>query len=218
MPDVQYSARVRNKRDKAERWQENNPVLLDGECVIEDNTDGYIRMKIGDGETAYRDLPYFMEDLMQELRSYAVFVSGMVMLWSGSADSIPVGWALCDGSNGTPDLRNRFVVGAGSTYAVGATGGEAEHVLTADEMPKHNHTATTASAGRHTHTIGADRDAAYGSYCSSVHGAATGAEDYKGSTSAAGAHTHTITVGNTGGGAAHNNLPPYYALCYIMKT
>lgn len=218
MPGVQYSARVRSKRDKAERWQENNPVLLDGECVIEDNVDGHVRMKIGDGETSYCDLPYFMEDLTQELRSYAVFVSGMVMLWSGSSDSIPDGWALCDGTNGTPDLRNRFVVGAGDTYEVAATGGEAMHTLTSSEIPSHTHTATTASAGKHTHTLGADRDTAQGTYGSSIHGASTGAESYKGSTNSAGAHTHTITVKETGGGKAHNNLPPYYALCYIIKT
>lgn len=218
MPDILYSARVRNKRDTAERWHENNPVLLDGECVIEDNSDNHVRMKIGDGETAYCDLPYFMEDLMKELRSYSIFVTGMIMLWSGSSDSIPDGWVLCDGTNNTPDLRNRFVVGAGDVYEVAATGGEATHVLTDAEMPSHNHTATTTSAGAHTHTIGADTDAAKGSYCSSVHGASTGAEAFKGATSSAGAHTHTTTVAKTGGSEAHNNLPPYYALCYIMKT
>jgi len=53
------------------------------------------------------------------------FVAGMIMLWSGSSATIPTGWVLCDGTNSTPDLRNRFVVGATSTYAVGATGGSA---------------------------------------------------------------------------------------------
>jgi hypothetical protein len=51
--------------------------------------------------------------------------TGAIILWSGSIGSIPTGWALCDGTNGTPDLRNRFVIGAGSTYAVGASGGSA---------------------------------------------------------------------------------------------
>ena len=54
-------------------------------------------------------------------------MTGMIMLWSGSIGSIPGGWALCNGSNGTPDLRDRFVVGAGSAYAVGATGGAVNH-------------------------------------------------------------------------------------------
>lgn len=171
-------------------------------------------------EEGYEE-PIYASDitpLIQDLRTRTIFCPGMILLWSGSADSIPDGWALCDGTNGTPDLRNRFVIGAGGAYEVASTGGEAAHTLTASEMPSHTHSAATASAGAHTHTIGTDHDAAYGSYCYSVHGASTGAEAYKGSTSSAGEHTHTITVEETGGGEAHNNLPPYYALCYIMKT
>jgi hypothetical protein len=48
--------------------------------------------------------------------------SGLISIWSGSVGSIPSGWVICDGSNGTPDLRSNFVIGAGSTYSVGATG------------------------------------------------------------------------------------------------
>ncbi len=56
--------------------------------------------------------------------------SGMIVMWSGTIASIPAGWTLCNGSNGTPDLRDRFIVGAGSGYAVGATGGSSVHTLT----------------------------------------------------------------------------------------
>ena len=66
--------------------------------------------------------------------------SGMILLWSGSVGSIPVGYYLCDGSNGTPDLRNRFLVGAGDAYAVNATGGSADAIVVS-----HNHTATSTS-------------------------------------------------------------------------
>lgn len=68
-----------------------------------------------------------------------MFVSGMIILWSGSADNIPDGWVLCDGNNNTPNLTDRFVLGAGAQYEVGATGGEESHTLTIDEMPSHNH-------------------------------------------------------------------------------
>lgn len=64
---------------------------------------------------------------------------GMIILWSGSVASIPGGWALCNGSNGTPDLRNNFVVGAGDSYAVDATGGAISHQHDI-EPPQHNHT------------------------------------------------------------------------------
>jgi len=50
-------------------------------------------------------------------------VTGGIILWSGAIGAIPAGYVLCNGANGTPDLRNRFIVGAGSTYAVGANGG-----------------------------------------------------------------------------------------------
>lgn len=53
--------------------------------------------------------------------------TGIITLWYGSIINIPAGWLLCDGNNGTPDLRNKFVVGAGNTYAVGATGGNLVH-------------------------------------------------------------------------------------------
>jgi len=113
--------------------------------------------------------------------------SGVIMLWSGSIASIPTGWVLCNGSNGTPDLRNRFIVGAGSTYAVAATGGEAAHTLTIDEVPSHTHSYRfgTGSAG--------DPVGVGGGYITNS------------------------STGSTGGGQSHNNLPPYYALAYIMK-
>jgi hypothetical protein len=66
--------------------------------------------------------------------------SGGILLWSGSIGSIPAGYVLCNGNNSTPDLRDRFIVGAGSTYAVDATGGSADATL-----PTHTHTATSTS-------------------------------------------------------------------------
>lgn len=119
--------------------------------------------------------------------------SGMICMWSGSSASIPSGWYLCDGNNSTPNLVNRFVVGATGTYAVGATGGEATHVLTEAEMPSHYHT---------TQFYG-DGDAGAGSYWA------------QSNNSSANRATNTNSKGS---GAAHNNLPPYYALCFVMKS
>lgn len=85
-----------------------------------------------------------------------ILPAGVITLWSGSIVSIPAGWYLCDGTNGTPNLRDRFVVGAGTTYAVGATGGSASVTLDATMIPGHTHTfsaTTSAVSNDHTHNF-----------------------------------------------------------------
>jgi uncharacterized delta-60 repeat protein len=89
--------------------------------------------------------------------------SGGIILWSGAVNAVPEGWFLCDGSNGTPDLRDRFVVGAGSSYTVGGTGGANAVTLTTAEIPSHSHSSGTisaSSAGSHDHTFGGDTSTA----------------------------------------------------------
>jgi len=132
---------------------------------------------------------------------------GSIIMWSGSQDSIPDGWILCDGNNGTPDLRERFIIGASDTYKVGATGGSTSH----DHGGKTgNHTLSKDEIPAHTH--GVNRNASGGSpggYGFPLHS------------------YHSVcpfeTRGN-GGGKPHSHdisktdhLPPYYALAFIMK-
>ena len=141
----------------------------------------------------------------------ATVPSGLIAIWSGSLGSIPSGWVLCNGSNGTPDLRNSFILGAGSTYAVGTVGGSADAIVVS-----HTHTATsTVTDPGHRHGSDFTGD-------SSVGGAGTG-NQLAGNT----AHLMTtattgITVAtsnaSTGVSGTNANLPPYYALAFIMKT
>jgi len=137
----------------------------------------------------------------------AAFVAGMIIIWSGSVASIPAGWLLCNGSSSTPDLRDRFVVGAGSTYAVGATGGSATASL-----PSHTHTATVTDPG-HNHTTTAAAGAFSGN-------SGTGVFIGNDANAVTGTRVTSITVANSTEGVSptNANLPPYYALCYIMKS
>ena len=84
------------------------------------------------------------------------FPPGGIIMWSGTIVNIPTGWALCNGTNGTPNLSGKFIVGynvGDSDYStIGNTGGEKTHSLTTAEMPAHNHSADSGSAGNHTHT------------------------------------------------------------------
>jgi microcystin-dependent protein len=136
------------------------------------------------------------------------FVTGMIMMWSGSIASIPSGWVLCNGSSGTPDLRDRFVVGAGSTYAVGATGGSANATLVS-----HTHTATTtATDSGHSHSY-TSTAVPGGSGVASRVGIQTGATTGVGFANI----TASTSISTEGSSATNANLPPYYALAYIMK-
>lgn len=143
----------------------------------------------------------------------ASFPSGGIIMWSGSVASIPSGWVLCNGSNGTPDLRNRFVVGAGSTYAVDATGGSADAIVVS-----HTHTATSTSTVTdpgHFHAV------ARGLGASGTGGDAllNGTSGYNSQSKTTGITVATTTTNaSTGSSGTNANLPPYYALAYIMKT
>ena len=148
------------------------------------------------------------------------FVAGMIMLWSGSSATIPSGWLLCDGSNSTPDLRNRFVVGATSTYAVGATGGSANAIVVS-----HNHTATVATTSltgeiSSQYANGSNNGGTTGVFSQSNYNVdGDGGESRAGRTIFFdGSHTHTATISTEGSSGTNANLPPYYALCYIMKS
>jgi len=254
------------------------------------------------------------------------FVQGMILIWSGSTGSIPSGWVLCNGSNGTPDLRDRFVVGAGSSYNVSATGGANTVTLSANQITSHSHSfsatgnansgnqsanhthsgsnlgsgnagghshgagnysssntgahshglsGNTSNSGNHAHTQtttqapgSAPNSAPWNPHRSNIKGYPWDVNTYNATDTAAGGdhshtlsgnttntgnhshnmsgnsgsvndhnhnvsgntgnesanHTHSVSVsvsgntGNSGNTASHENRPPYYALCYIMKS
>ena len=219
--------------------------------------------------------------------------SGGIILWSGAANAIPTGWVLCDGQNSTPDLRNRFVVGAGDAYAVDATGGSADATLVSHthgsgnlgtgNAGSHSHSGGTNNTGGHSHSGNTSNSGNHhhggGNYTTSTTGAhahrwgtddaigaqggnnnpdANGGQNWRawtdtqgdhshnvnGNSQSEGDHSHNINTNNAGdhshnintnnaGDHSHNvsgdtgssgssatgaNLPPYYALCYIMKS
>lgn len=164
----------------------------------------------------------------------AAFTTGMIMMWSGTIATIPTGWVLCNGSNSTPDLRNKFVIGAHSDTAGVAystvTGSNTQTGGTKDAIVvSHTHTGTTASTSLTGNVTGISESfASGGGAASGVFTKITGytvgntpvAND---SSDGAGfsmdaSHTHTFTTGSTGDSGTNQNLPPYYALAFIMKT
>jgi microcystin-dependent protein len=230
--------RIQLRRDTASNWTRVNPVLDDGEPGL--NIDNN-QIKYGDGNTAWNDLEYAVEDRLANGEFQVVLGSdgnttfpvggiippGGIIMWSGSVGSIPTGWALCDGTGGTPNLRDKFVVGAGTTYAVGATGGSKDAIVVS-----HSHTASvsiTDPGHRHWISGGQKDDANFNSQGSNTQeyglwadGATYSADDPNhaygryslGNTTGISASSSVDSAGSSGTNA---NLPPYYALCFIMK-
>lgn len=152
---------------------------------------------------------------------------GSVIMWYREENNIPQGWQLCDGGDyggfSTPDLRDRFVVGAGSKYYKDQKGGCEKVQLSENQMPQHTHEASAqiSQDGKHKHKWRGYYNRQYakwGEYCRSRNWNDSDPEED--GTNDAGQHTHTATVNiySTGGGEAHDNLPPYCALFYIIKV
>ena len=182
--------------------------------------------------------------------------SGVITMWSGSVSSIPSGWAICDGANGTPDLRNRMIIGAGDSYSVDDTGGSKDavavshtHSASTGTSGSHQHQGNTGTGGEHSHAMFGDQyvnaggggdsniteggtvakgvnassfNEGYSLRASSVdptHGetSETDGHTHTFSTNIEGLHSHTVNVNSSGEDGTDKNLPPYYALAYIMK-
>lgn len=189
-------------------------------------------------------------DAIEAKNQFFVPARGIIM-WSGTLAEIPAGWALCNGSNGTPNLADRFILGAhpgrlpGNTggafsYAVATdaqgthshSGATAGHAITEAQMPSHQHGGGTDAQGHHDHALplntvnfGLAGNPAGMTAVSGLNGAIR--------TEAGGSHAHNIATDFRGGNQAHvhgifadgnhahnvtvPNVPPYYALAFIMK-
>lgn len=162
--------------------------------------------------------------------------SGAIMMWSGTIATIPSGWYLCDGANGTPNLTNKFIIGADAddggaaktsiTGSATQTGGSKDAIVV-----EHSHSASTASAGSHSHKLVSPYQNTGGltssNYIALLESSGT-VNDYQlqghpnvatlGNSNSAGDHTHTVTVNSAGSSGTNANLSPYFALAYIMKA
>ena len=213
MPPSFVNDAMREMMAQIKQWQSGlyeEPLTIKGDLDIQGGmtldgaagTSGQFLMSSGPGET-----PQWGSAEIPD-----AFSPGMIILWSGLTSTIPTGWALCNGTDGTPNLTDRFIMGAGNTYGVNQTGGYKDATLVS-----HNHTGSTGGAGGHSHTY-TGRSGSTKVDNSGMIGASSyplGAPTVN--TSAVSNHTHSVSVSTQGVSATNRNLPPYYALAYIMR-
>ena len=148
---------------------------------------------------------------------------GSIVAYHG--DSPPLGWKICDGQNGTPDLRGRFILAEGQGSGLtnrqkNQKGGSETHKLTIKQMPHHGHHFQTQGHHRHYSGLGEGRvDGWHWGFSGSPnnmgsHGGVD-TDNVAWGTSATGNHNHNFHA--EGGNESHNNMPPFYVLMYIMK-
>lgn len=138
--------------------------------------------------------------------------AGLIAVWSGIISDIPAGWVVCNGTNGTPDLQDKFVLGAGTNHTVGETGGAEKVTLTVAQIPSHSHAENYGGNDisvtyepfvfRNTNALGT-----YAGYAATPSSKAYVTDG-----------SNVVVTNQTGGSQPHPNMPPYYSLLYIMKT
>lgn len=162
---------------------------------------------------------------------------GGVMPFTGSTSDVPENWSLCDGSNGTPDLTDMFILGAGGNRQPGDVGGQEKVQLSVAEMPKHghdveveeggdhSHNATAQPSGEHSHPVpvfsgsptGNGAPARGGAEDGTVGAKPSGSHGHNVDISDSGPHSHPATAKFSGGDQPHENMPPFYALALITR-
>jgi microcystin-dependent protein len=229
-----HDSRYYNKTDSDGRFSSISHFHSPGDA---DTLDGYDSLdfafsvhlhdasNITSGTLGEARLPQNSIDETEIEPGFGLVPSGAILMWSG--ETPPSGWALCDGTNGTPDLRGRFIVGydpSDSDYNdTGNTGGEKDHTLTTSEMPMHQHSYSgiTNQDGMHTHSY---EDFYFdetqnGMTLEETSFETNGIRMQNKITNSDGLHDHTYSGDTTfvGSGQAHENRPPYYVLAFIMK-
>lgn len=207
------------------------------------DTSNQIKVPVGSPATAAGSIILTASNLLSNLPSgVGAVITGMILLWSGLSSNVPSGYVLCDGTNGTPDLRDQFVLGGGGSLPT--TGGSSVTItdggdlsglsigttaLTIDQIPSHTHaywlSGVTFSSNGHPGVIGIDAGGSYTTNLPTYSGGppnntpflqTTGGSGGPGTNTTANPHTHSIA-----GSTAHTHdysLPPYRAVFYIMKT
>lgn len=147
----------------------------------------------------------------------ANFQAGIIAMWGGELQQLPKGWVLCDGSNGTPDLRDKFLVGAGGGYTNGSKGGNIQLKLTMENIPSHSHNRN--SLGKYELPLIEEDIKEYGSIWGQEHNS----NDERGTDYCLKNVKHRPSFFDRTGNAGAADpkpidvRPPYYALAFIMR-
>lgn len=232
-------------------WRVDNPDMTNPATIEE--------VDLGEEGTKYIT-PEVLEGSKYNGALDFLIPKGVIVMWAGAINQLPLGWQLCDGSFGAPDLLNKFIVGAGDELTSGDLGGSADsvivehsHTATATSGGAHAHSAASESAGGHSHggstsangshshtqyyetylkpgnltnrdssdtsaTLTSRQTSVAPNHSHSLSITSVGGHTHPITVDSVAGHNHSVSVDNEGVSGVGKNLPPYYALAYIMKS
>lgn len=145
--------------------------------------------------------------------------AGHIIMWGGAYDNIPSGWVICDGNNGTPDMRHKFVKGSSSATASLGTVGQDSYSLSTAQLPSHDHAGNTSTTGSHRHEFNKNNSNPYDDWSGAENfGMAQSYSDGDRGMSDEGGHSHNAPTFSTGSGASIDNKPAFYELVFIQRV
>lgn len=215
---------VANANDLAHNYLQQGKQYVVGDIVYSKNLNKGRYLLCTQGGTTGDSEPQWINKNVGETVTDGSVVWTVQNIRTTALDAYPVGSIYMSVNSTSPAIlfggtweampAGRVLLAQGENYAAGSTGGEATHTLTINEMPAHSHSGTTNSTGDHTHS-------SYGAQGGTRKSNWAGANDnydpnYP--TGSAGTHSHTVSIANTGGGAAHNNMQPYLAVYMWKRT
>jgi len=174
---------------------------------IKENFNGY-------SSESYDTQDESLQNITNLIRKNYIFTAGMIVMWNGTTDKIPSGWALCNGQNGTPDLRDRFIVSSGTNYKINQTGGNDSIKLIVDNIPSHTHNYFDSVFSENWGSFSKKKNASRFKPDYSTGYDNPGSGDTDNDNNIIGKDRNTNA---TGGNKPFDNRPKYYALAFIMK-
>ena len=208
---VPYALRAGDVKEAASDFTVSGSLYVNGGAVVDGTVQATTSLQVGKSNTGIATLTIANGALKVDTKfdGHGTVPVGAILLWSGAVNAIPEGWALCNGQNGTPNLTDRFIVGAGNQYAVNAVGGLASVTLTQNQLPSHQHSY---------------KDGYFAE--SSISSSVDGVDNIGKNVTGCGDHDQdnneipyrNMTTSSSGSGSAFDIRPPYFALCYIMRV
>ncbi len=208
---VPYAMRAGDVKAAAGDFTVSGSLYVNGGAVVDGTVQATSSLQVGKSSTGIATLSIVNGAMKVDTKfdGHGTVPVGAILMWSGATNAIPDGWALCNGQNGTPNLTDRFIIGAGNHYAVNTPGGSTNVTLTQAQLPSHQHSYRDGYFAESSITASMDGVDSTGKNV-------TGCGDHDQDNNEI--PYRNMTTSSSGSGNSFDILPPYFALCYIMRV